>query len=78
MLKCYYLMDELKSFIVHNKSIMNSLNPLGLMMDWMGSSAFPMSSFESFSDPSTSKSSSSLEGELADGTLSLEEVPRSS
>ena len=45
-------------------------------MDYVGGSSLhiPSSSFKSLSDLSTSKSSSSsIEGELVDGTLSLEE-----
>ena len=76
MLKRRSLMDELKSFIVHNGSVMNSLNPSGPMTDWTGGSSFPMSSFESLFEPSPSKSSSSVEGELVDGTLSSKKVSR--
>ena len=70
-------MVELKSFTVHNRKSMNCLRPSGPMTDWIGglSLAMSSSSFESLFDPSTSKSSSSsVKGELADGTLSLKEV----
>ena len=52
------------------------LETSGAMMDYVGGSSLhiPSSSFKSLSDLSTSKSSSSsIEGELVDGTLSLEE-----
>ena len=69
-------MVELKSFTVHNGRNMNCLRPSGAMMDYVGGSSLhiPSSSFKSLSDLSTSKSSSSsIEGELVDGTLSLKE-----
>ena len=68
-------MEELKSLIVHNRIMINSLSPSKPMTDWMGGSAPDKSSLESLFDLSTSRSlSSPMEGELADGTLSLLEV----
>ena len=70
--KCFFLMVDLKSFTVHNGRRMNYLRPSGLN-DGLGRefSINYVLSFESPSDPSTSQSSSSsVEGELVDGTLS--------
>ena len=70
ILKCVCLIVEMKSLIVHMGSIINSLNPLGLMMDWIGGSAFSRLSAKSPSDLSVSKPSSLVEGEVANGFLS--------
>ena len=65
-----------KSLTVRKGSIINSLNPSGLMSDWVGGSAPTRPSVESPSDLSVSKSSSLVEGDVADEFLSSLKVPR--
>ena len=74
VLKCDSLMVEMKSLTVHKGSIINSLSPSGPMTDWVGGSAPTRPLVESPSDLSVSKSSSFVEGEVADEFLSSLEV----
>ena len=74
VLKCACLMVEMKSLIIHKGSIINSLSPSGSMTNWVGDSAPSNPSVESPSDLFVSKSSSLVEGEVADGFLSSLDV----
>ena len=77
ILKCESLMVEMKLFTIHKGSIINSLNPSGPMIDWVGGLAPIRPSIESPFDLFVSKSSPLVEGEVADGFLSSLEVPGS-
>ena len=74
VLKCDFLMVEMKSLIVHKGSIINSLSPSKPMTDWVGGSTPTIPLIKSPSDLSMSKSSSLMEGEMVDGFLSSLEV----
>ena len=77
VLKCAFLMVEMKSLTIHKGSIINSLSPSGPMMDYVGGSAPSKPSVESPYDLSVFKSSSPMEGEVVDGFLSSLKVPGS-
>ena len=68
---------EMKLLTIQKGSIMNSLSPSGPMTDWDGGSVPSSPSVESPSDLFASKSSSLMEGEVANGFLSSLEVPGS-
>ena len=64
---------DLKSLTIHKGSMMNSLSPLGPMMDWIGGSTSTRPSLETFG-LSISKPLSLEEGEVVDELLSSLEM----
>ena len=70
-------MVEMKLLTVHKGSIINSISLSRPMIDWVGGSSPTRLSVESPSDLFMSKSSSLVEGDVADGFLSSLEVLRS-